>query len=305
MEPKPDVGRILIDRDTSRPWVEVAQGSRINQDLLRETPPAETGSPLDIVDDYFPMEPIERWCRSYLSAALEHLVMWADFAAPTVFHPDAVVHHSQRPAQTLARAALESASQAVWVLAADTPLEMARRHVTLVLHDWEEQRKAAIDPATKAALKQKALDVYALLQRGESDFRPPTYLTLVTSAAAEVRTQLSSVELAEPDQVERLWRASAGSAHGKMWPAIELTVTMTIDDKPYTFPDPTAITSILVLAEAVTSYGVFRFIDRAGHEPDLARRLRETAERWYAKVPKLPGAPERLPDQHVPPGGIH
>lgn len=241
------------------------------------------------------MEPIERWTRSYLDASLEHLVMWADFVAPLNLHPDAVVHHSGRPAQTLARAALESASQAVWVLAAKTAREMARRHVTLVLHDWDEQRKAALDADTKASLQAKRKDTLALLQVAEDEFRAPTYLALVTNAAAEVRTQLPNSELADPAQVERLWRASAGSAHGKMWPSLELSISHEVEGRTYTYPDATAMTSMLALADRVTAYGVFRFIDRAGHEPELAARLTETAARWYARIPKVPGAPEQLP----------
>ena len=155
VEPDVSNGRIIIDRDTSRAWVEVAHSARIMQDLLTGTPPAVKGSPLDITNDFFPKDPVERWCRSYLSAALEHLGMWADLVVPLKLHPEAELHHTPRPAQTLARAALESASQAVWILAANNPREMARRHVSLVLDDWDQQKKAAIDPVTKSSLKER------------------------------------------------------------------------------------------------------------------------------------------------------
>ena len=112
--------RIAVDREQSRSWVEVAQSARLMRDLLTETPPAIRGSPFSIIDEELPQS-CEKWCRSYLSSALEHLGMWADYVAPLTFHPDAVVHHEARPAQTLARAALESASQAVWVMAGQVP----------------------------------------------------------------------------------------------------------------------------------------------------------------------------------------
>lgn len=299
MEPDPKTGRIAIDRDTSRAWVEVAQASRILRDLLDGTPPAVKGSPLDVTDEFFPIESVERWCRSYLSAALEHLGMWADFAAPLKLHPDAELHHAPRPARTLARAALESASQAVWVLAADNAKEMARRHVTLVLDDWDEQRKAAIDPDVKSALKARRDEILELLRVAKMNFRAPTYLSLVTSAAAEVRKNLLSSELGDPMQVERLWRASAGSAHGKMWPSIELRVSIELDGQPYSFADASAMSAMLVLAKEVTSYGLVLFVDRAGHQSTLGERLTETASSWYARIPKIPGAPEKLPE---PPG---
>ena len=265
------------------------------RDLLTETPPAIDGSPFSIIDKDLPQS-CEKWCRSYLSSALEHLGMWADFAAPLSFHPDAITHHDARPAQTLARAALESASQAVWVMASRDPHEVLRRHLSLVLADWAEQRKAEIDPERKENLKQQRLDLLNILTSHGIKVDDPSYLTLVTAAAQEVRTKLSDGDLSNPAQVERLWRASAGSAHGKMWPSLELRVSVEVDGQPFSFPDADAMSAILVLANTVTQYGVFRFIDYAGHEPQLAERLRATSRRLYMRIPKVAGAPERLED---------
>ena len=287
--------RIAIDRERSRSWVEVAQSARLMRDLLTETPPALDGSPFSIIDKELP-ESCEKWCRSYLSSALEHLGMWADYVAPLTFHPDAVVHHEARPAQTLARAALESASQAVWVMASRDPREVLRRHLSLVLADWEEQRKAEVDPERKADLNQQRLDLLSILESHGVKVDAPSYLTFVTAAAHEVRTNLSDGDLGNPAQVERLWRAAAGSAHGKMWPSLELRVSVEVDGRRFSFPDADAMSAILVLANRVTQYGVFRFIDYAGHEPELAERLRATSLRWYARIPKVAGAPERLED---------
>jgi hypothetical protein len=287
--------RIEVDREQSRPWVEVAHSARLMRDLLAETPPAIDGSPFNTIDKELPQS-CEKWCRSYLSSALEHLGMWADYAAPLTFHPDAIAHYDARPAQTLARAALESASQAVWVMATRDPREMLRRHLSLVLADWAEQRKAEIDPERKADLKQQRLDLLDILEGNGIKVDDPSYLTLVTAAAHEVRTNLSDGDLGDPAQVERLWRASAGSAHGKMWPSLELRVSVEVNGRPFSFPDADAMSAILVLANTVTQYGVLRFIDYAGHEPQLADRVRATSLRWYARIPKVAGAPERLED---------
>jgi hypothetical protein len=174
---------------------------------------------------------------------------------------------------------------------------MARRHVALVLDDWDQQRKAAIDPVAKAELKARREEILHLLRPAELDLNTPSYLMLVTSAVAEVRNTLSTHELGDPAEVERLWRASAGSAHGKMWPSIELRVTMDINGRSYTFPDATAMSAILVLAEKVTAFGVARFIEHAGHQGTLPLRLKQVAHDWYARIPKIPGAAETLADR--------
>lgn len=219
--------------------------------------------------------------------------MWADFVAPLTLHPDTTVHHDARPAQTLARAALESAAQAVWVMAADNAPELLRRHLSLVLADWEEQRKAAIDPEAKEALRSQRAALLDIIESHGVRVDNPSYLTLVTAAAEEVRGK-TTVDIAGRAEVERLWRASAGSAHGKMWPSVELRISVDVAGRRHSFPDADAMSAMLVLADQVTQYGVFRYIDRAGHEPTLSERLRDAAQRWYQLIPKVPGAPERL-----------
>lgn len=81
-----------------------------------------------------------------------------------------------------------------------------------------------------------------------------------------------------------------------MWPSVELRVSVKLNGQKYSVPDADAMSAILVLADKVTQYGVFRFIDYGGHEPQLAERLQITTRRWYARIPKVAGAPERLED---------
>jgi hypothetical protein len=65
-------------------------------------------------------------------------------------------------------------------------------------------------------------------------------------------------------------RASAGSAHGKRWPAFKLQLevsreTMTTGHVgTMRVPDPAAMTKILKLADAVVTYGVLRYADFCG-----------------------------------------
>lgn len=40
------------------------------------------------INAIYPNEKASDWHRSYLTAALEHLLVWADIVAPLRFHPD-------------------------------------------------------------------------------------------------------------------------------------------------------------------------------------------------------------------------
>ncbi|TFB96268.1 MULTISPECIES: hypothetical protein [unclassified Cryobacterium] len=134
--------RYKIDRVTSMPWVEVAHSARIMRDVLDSVGAPLPGSAFAQVDRLYPWEPASEWARDYLSAGLEHLEFWADATAPMKFHPDAIVVHRLRPVQALARAAVESASQSVWMMDATDARSTALRHLNLVLDDINEERKA-------------------------------------------------------------------------------------------------------------------------------------------------------------------
>ncbi|RKE64912.1 hypothetical protein [Microbacterium sp. AG238] len=296
MDVDPDTGRTALTRDETEPWVQVALSARVMQRTLRQIPIPAPGSLLDGARAFFPDETAADWCRSFLAAALEHLVMWADYATPLKYHPEAAVEFALRPAQTLARAALESASQAVWVLSTQDVREASRRHVSLVLADWQEQGKAATDPEVKAKLTQRRADALRLVGGDEKKFRAPLYIDLVKDAAAHVRTQLPDALVQDDGAVERLWRASAGSAHGKRWPASELTLTFDAGGYHITMPDPAAITAILKLADAVMTYGVMRFADFSGHYEHLSTWQRAALAEVYGTLPLLPGAPAEPPN---------
>ena len=197
-----------------------------------------------------------------------------------------------RPAQTLARAAVESSAQAVWILAATDYRSSIQRHASLVIADWDEQRKASLDEAVRSELRKRSGALQEDLGFTDADVRAPSYLTLVRHAAAHAREQLPAALLRSDDAVERLWRASAGSAHGKQWPASELTVATSTGS---TMPDPAAITAILALADAVVSYGVMRFADRSGYASELSSIQQDAFARVYSKIPLLPGAPQQPP----------
>lgn len=205
------------------------------------------------------------------------------------------MRHTFRPTQTLSRAAIESSSHAIWVLDARTAEECTRRHLSFVVHDFEEQKKAAVGQERKTALAKRRADLVSKIGPlfTEDDVkRAPGYMDLVKQAAAVVVVKGAGTFDAEA--AERLWRASAGSAHGKRWPSHELQIVVPRDEfLPGQFnttqmPDPEAITSITELAASFTSYAVLRFADYSGYEPQLSNILEQAAARLSSKITRRP-----------------
>lgn len=282
-----------IPRDILEGWAGVAHTARLMIDVLQQIGEPKQGSNLAQVNEAYAPERGSDWCRGYLFSALEHLEFWGDHVAPLKFHPEQRVRHTFRPVQTLSRAAIESSAHAIWVLDARTAQECTRRHLSLVVHDFEEQKKAAVGQERKTVLSSRRDD---LIRKIGPDFseddvkRAPGYMDLVKQAAAVVVAKGSATY--DVDTVERLWRASAGSAHGKRWPSHELQIVLPQDEflpdqfNTLQMPDPSAITSITGLASSLTSYAVLRFADYAGYEPQLARMLEQARDRLSAKIPR-------------------
>ena len=288
--------RITIDRATIEPWVAVAQSSRLLADMLSQIGEPLNASNFELINAHYPPERSSDWCREFLTAGIEHMTLWADHVAPLRFHEEAHVTHTFRPVQTLSRAAIESASQAVWMMNGDSARECARRHVCLLLDDLDEQRRAAVSDERKTHLKRARQVVLDRLEPfiSEKDIgRFPGYMSIVKHAAATVAAKGSGdADLVDPEFVERLWRASAGSAHGKRWPALELQIVKPRKEiSPGLFatdraPDPAAITRILKLADAVLTYGVLRFADYSGYEPQLTEMVASAQGRLASIIPR-------------------
>lgn len=137
-----------------RGWVEVAHGARILQHCLRNSGDPECDSPFAGVAELYPFEKVSDRARSFLTAAVEHLIFWADLEAPLKFHPEQSNEVTLRPAYTLARASLESAAQAVWLMNTTDPMECIRRHICLMRWDLQELRKSKLDPVEKAKARK-------------------------------------------------------------------------------------------------------------------------------------------------------
>jgi hypothetical protein len=239
------------------------------------------GSKFQQVNALYPYEKSSDWCRTYLTAALEHLLLWADYVAPLRFHPEQEVVHTFRPAHTLGRAAMEAASQAVWLTAGDSARECARRHLCLIRWDYDEHRKSFSDPAAKKSVTE--MDAL-LVDRASPSFaadelNQPSHYSILRSTAVCAETK--------PDEIERVWRAASGSAHGRVWAALHLQHIVPLEEyepgqyRTLRIPDADLMTEVLRIAERMTLYGVLRFADFSG--ADIGSLVDE-AKRWLASV---------------------
>lgn len=217
--------------------------------------------------------------------------MWADFAAPLKFHPDQATMFNLRPALALARAALESAAQAVWLLDTLDPVECVRRHLRLIRWDLEEHRKSHLELDGKDRVKQRD---NALVQRvaevfSEHEIRPPQgYLWVIQQACRPGDLALDSAP------AERLWRAMSGAAHGMYWTNQELSKTEVTEDldpnrsRTVVVPDADIMAEALDAAFRMTQYGTLKYLAYAGADIE---RLMGDAQRWLAaSITLKPGA---------------
>lgn len=280
--------RVPVDEATRLAWVGLAHGARLADRILRGIGDPKPGSPFTQINALYPAEKASDWHRAFAGAAIEHLIVWADIVAPLKFHPERVVGHALRPAYTLSRAAMEAAAHAVWMTAPMTAAECARRHVGLVLWDLDEQRKSTADPAAKEAIASRrdtVIDRSSALAAA-SPLPQPSYLMTLRGAAPEIGV--------DPDDIERMWRAASGAAHGKYWPSLALAeLTPVAEYEPGHFrvlrtPDPAAMTEVLRTAGPLVTYAVFRHAERCG--ADITALWAEAMEWLRSVVPRNDGS---------------
>jgi hypothetical protein len=260
------IERIPVDASASLAWTEVAQGARHSWHMLVNVPSPAAGSDFDRARELYPFEPVDERSRSYIGAALEHLMMWADVVAPFKFHPEQEIEFQPRPPYTLARAAMEAAAQAVWMLDTRDPVECIRRHLSLIRWDLQEQRRSKLDLVDKQQVQAHEDEVLHRVAQffTEEQIRPPQgYLWVLRQACLPPDIDL------EADEVERLWRAASGSAHGMYWPTRELQmlVELPVEDgrlRQIRVADAEQITAVLHAAYTLTRYAVLKYAHFAG-----------------------------------------
>lgn len=265
-------------------WKEVAYGARVFEYAVARLDPPDRTSQIALASRFVPGYPVDEWCRSFLSAAYDNLLLWADYAMPLPPAPDAQIVIRLRPALTIARAAMESAAQAVWVLSANTPREMAERHIRLYLWDLDEQQKAAATPEWKQAIRDGRSASLAFLGIDEKAFKAPSYLDVIRGAATWAALSADENRLGDPVHIERVWRSCAGAAHGKRWPTSELMKQYTrLDGTTVLCPDPAVITDALDIADAFASVGALTLAQKSGCM-DNFRSLRALAPIAYGNL---------------------
>jgi len=112
---------------------------------------------------------------------VQHLLLWADYVAPFRVDPEQATNHTLRPAYTLGRAAIEAASQAVWMTVEPKALECTRRHLSLVRWDYEEHRKSLSGDAAKRKVREADRELLDRVSRqfDKRDLAPPGYLDVL------------------------------------------------------------------------------------------------------------------------------
>lgn len=248
----------------SQLWVQSVTRSRMAVRALAATGDPVAGSPLAADDAVFPSEYLSDATRGFLDAALDHLTLWSNTVAPMVFVDGSTVANPPRPYFALARAAIESASQAAWVLEPEASTVRVQRHVRLLLGNLEEMRKTAVK--TPGADLQEVDNRIEHIRRcaGGTVQRAPNYLDMVRAVA-----QFGGLT---PDEAEIQWRTASAGAHGKAW-FIEATHELTLGAEyaPGRFravrrPEPGTVSATVRFASALALRTVLRYISLAGHD---------------------------------------
>lgn len=272
-----------VEREAILPWIEVALSGRLNAEVLVRLMPPKEGSFLrPNTDD--PFRNMAWFCHGLLESAADHMTLWADYAVPLKYNPETVLVHTLRPVFTLARAAIESAAQAIWMLSPEEPGVRATRYITLATWDLNEQLKAAVDEEAIAELRGRRDSIFAALGTTARTFRPPKYLDLI-------REVTEFLELDEPsamtsaNDVERVWRSAAAAAHGKLWPDLELHNRTQVGNGLFSsVPKIDAISEVLKVADSFLSAGVALFAIHADRMDEYSALWNEASQRLRSEM---------------------
>lgn len=285
MSDVPDERGRVPDEELTK-WAAAAHTARVAKYVLDQVVDPKPDAALASDDAAFRWEKCSAWTRSSLTAATDHLILWANIVAPQKLFEGMVVQNPPRPYFTLARAGLESAAQAVWVLKEEESAERVHRHLRLQYHDLR-QMALALEmqnddraPSVRERMNQMRTrigDAYAFdsITKGE-----PRYSAMVRECATAVKMK--------PDDLEVLWRGASAAAHGKNWfQYVGFSTEIGEEYEPgyfrtTLFPEPEAVTRAMTAAAEMTQYGVLLFVVRSGYHPPplfaaaFAKLLEET-----------------------------
>ncbi len=146
------------------------------------------------------------------------------------------------------------------------PIECIRRHLSLIRWDLQEHKRSKSNQDEKQEAETRNRDLIKRVSQGftEDEIKPPPgYLWVLQQAC-----RASDLYL-EVDQIERLWRAASGSAHGMYWPTHDLQklVELPAEDgegRRVRVADAHGIAEALQAAYTMTQYAVLKYADFAG-----------------------------------------
>ncbi|RNL57285.1 hypothetical protein [Arthrobacter oryzae] len=189
------------------------------QDEGLNTVAVSSGSILDGVDAVTEPYQVSHHIGYLLHTAVDHL------HTLTMVMGQAGAQHTFAP-YTLIRAAIESASTALWILQAESPHEVARRSLQLEYADLNDLKRAnqSVDPA--AGHDEVRLEVFAhcLSRHGWKDPeikpRPPGPLKIIQETSKHFDVFGAAV----------MWQMCSAAAHGRRWAREYLTLFEAQDD---------------------------------------------------------------------------
>ncbi|MDR2723396.1 MAG: hypothetical protein LBB54_06705 [Cellulomonadaceae bacterium] len=218
---------------------------------------------------------------------------WADFAVPLQqFDGQLVVYRGFRWPFTLMRAAIEGASQSLWLMQSGPVSAALARFVRMIRHDLSEQRRAWKVLGRDSAKLDRRMERHeaaanVLAEHGPATAKLPAMVDLVRIAAAEAGR--------DADVFEAHWRVCSAAAHGKDWAVLELQsqVGERFEWRPGQFhfegvPNVDKMTKILEDTMTLVSVAVIRFLQRSGVE-NIDRVLREAALTAARATPQQDG----------------
>lgn len=276
--------RTVVDATHLQRWKEAAVRVRVSAGVLERCGDPTPGSPLAIDDtNGLTGLALSDAAKSYLAAAVDNLTIWADLVMPRIFVEGVAVETPPRPHFTAARAGMECAAQAVWLVEPDDSATRIERLAALALADLEEMAKAAahIGRNVRADVERR---VNALRNESTGPIKKaPGYVAMVRSAAG--------VGGVSPAEAEVLWRTASAAAHGKLWFA-EATHSLTVGEEFSTgrfravrTPDVASVSATVTFATKVLEWGVCRFAQMSGLD---------VATVFGASLAAVAGAPPRV-----------
>jgi hypothetical protein len=286
---RPDHGRyppgLVLSDEQHREWIRLACTARACELVLKRVGDPKPGSLFDVIDRVYDQEKVSVWTRSYLRAAAEHLSLWSDFAAPYIIAPGMVSPIRSRPYLLLGRAALESASYALWVLAAPQSVdEWVNRFVQLMAKDFELHRKALTAGHLETARIDERIAAFNARLHEKSlpkPLDPPGYLSMVRHAAVAIS--------GDEDRWAYLWNAAAGAGHGQNWFGVEGFILLSKTEyeeghyRTVSVPDPSFVTETIAAACAALQDGTCRWLTAGKHDLQL---LEEATREVHDRLPK-------------------